>query len=327
MTPLSSHQAIALFCEHKTSTLRNARDAENIGIKLRQLVPDILLSRLDRELAKKSYLAETQRVGKFGVLKPATHHSRLRLARECWNWLMQQGHTSDNPWDVVQAVGKANSGKAQPTHDEALKLVEHLKAKASLGDEGSLALLVQLFLGLRPSEVLGLVVGDCSKHYRLIRVLGTKTANAKRELELVAEVADLLERHCASLAPTNRIFASELSAKPASNWMLKRMKRACAEAGIREYCAHSLRGLHSSLALQAGASSHDVARALGHSRFSTTQRHYVAPGVVESTRIRQVANNLTQTAPDHDQASELFALLKTASPEALRQINSLLGRR
>ena len=87
MTPLSSHQAIALFCEHKTSTLRNARDAENIGIKLRQLVPDILLSRLDRELAKKLSSGNTTS-WKFGVLKPATHHSRLRLARECWNWLM-----------------------------------------------------------------------------------------------------------------------------------------------------------------------------------------------------------------------------------------------
>lgn len=324
MAPLSCHQAIDLFAEHKLCSLRNARDAENIRIKLHQLVPDVILNKLDQQLANQSYVSETQRVGKFGVLKPATHHSRLRLARECWTWLIKQGHTTENPWQFVDSIGKANSGKAQPTHDEALKLQQYLKKQASEGDEGALALLVQLYLGLRPSEVLGLTVGDCSQRYRLVRVNGTKTANAKRELELVGFVADLLETHCTDLQPASRIFAANLASQPAANWMLKRMHRACEAAGIREYCAHSLRGLHSSLALRAGASTHDVARALGHASFSTTQKHYVKPGVLEQSRAREVAKHLDSDGSE--ERSRLHDLLNHASAETLALLATILNR-
>jgi integrase len=52
--------------------------------------------------------------------------------------------------------------------------------------------------------------------------------------------------------------------------------------------AHGMRGLHSTLALERGVSSHAVASALGHTSFkATAQQNYVAPGTVEKVQQRR----------------------------------------
>jgi integrase len=47
------------------------------------------------------------------------------------------------------------------------------------------------------------------------------------------------------------------------------------EAGVPVVCSHSLRGLHATLATAAGATSHVVASALGHSSPAVTHAHYI----------------------------------------------------
>lgn len=303
-TPITTHAAIDGFAAHKASQFRNPRDVDAIAKKLKLLVSDDLpLRSLTPELAQSFYLQEANRIGKFGQVKPATHHSRLRLAKEWWRFCQQQGWVAHDPWVRVATIGRANSGKPQPTLDEARRLKEYLFAQAELQDEGALALLVQLYLGLRPSEVLGLRVGDCSDNCKLVRVNGTKTKLALRDLELAEPVAELLQRRCASLSNEDRIFATHLKRQPAPPWMLDRMHRACAQAGIRKYCAHSLRGLHSSLALRAGASTHEVARSLGHASFATTAKHYAHPTAVSAGRSAALASALDPEATKIDLAA------------------------
>ena len=64
------------------------------------------------------------------------------------------------------------------------------------------------------------------------------------------------------------------------------MKTHCARIGIQQVCPHALRGLYSSLALAAGATSQHVAAALVHASFSTTARHYATPESIEIGRAR-----------------------------------------
>ena len=61
---------------------------------------------------------------------------------------------------------------------------------------------------------------------------------------------------------------------------------------------HSLRGLHSTLALQAGATSSAVAAALGHGSFDITAKHYAAPGTVERLQSRAVEQALARPVSD-----------------------------
>ena len=132
--------------------------------------------------------------------------------------------------------------------------------------------------------MLGLTVGGVEG--AVVYVNGTKNKNAVRKLELYAPVAELLVAFCQGRPKSQRIFARERPTKPASGWMYKRLHKHCAKLGIEQICPHALRGLHSSLALAAGATSQHVAAALGHASFSTTSRHYATRESIEVGRAR-----------------------------------------
>ncbi len=69
--------------------------------------------------------------------------------------------------------------------------------------------------------------------------------------------------------------------------MYKRLEKPLRDGyGIEQIRPHALRGLHSSLALVAGATSQHVAAALGHASFSTTSRHYATRESIEVGRAR-----------------------------------------
>lgn len=319
-TPISLYEVLEQFLEYKRSVMSKEAMVEQLGKKLRQLIPDGPVQAITPQKAESYYLAETKRVGKFGVLKAATHHMRLRLAKEFFSWLVRRGMASINPFENVEPIGRVNTGKAQPRETDAKTLDALLFRKAAEGDEGALALLVQLYLGTRPSEVLALTVGACESEATRIYVPGTKTKNARRKLELYAPVAALVARHCEGRPIGERLFAANLDHQPSPNWMYKRLHRYCDEAGIPRICPHALRGLHSSLAMAAGATTHNVAQALGHASFSTTARHYATPESVANGRAKNFAAAL------HSGGSSVDNLL-AALPEALRQqVLSELGK-
>lgn len=72
---------------------------------------------------------------------------------------------------------------------------------------------------------------------------------------------------------------------------------------FRRTCPHSLRGLHSTLALEAGVTANAVASALGHGSFAITARHYAAPGAVDSANSRKVVTSLLGTTATQPQLS------------------------
>jgi integrase len=59
-------------------------------------------------------------------------------------------------------------------------------------------------------------------------------------------------------------------------------------ARVPEVTAHGMRGLHSTLALEHGASAHVVASSLGHESFSTTVESYAKPEAIEGARQKRV---------------------------------------
>lgn len=320
-TPVRVYEVLEEFLDYKRSVMSKERFVEEVRNKLTQLIPDGPIQAITPQKAEGYYLNETKRIGKFGVLKPATHQMRLRLAKEFFAWLVRRGLASTNPFLHVEPIGRVNTGKPQPRETDAKTLDTLLFKRAEDGDEGALALLVQLYLGTRPSEVLALTVGCCESSCTRIYVPGTKTKNARRKLELYAPVAALVARHCEGRPIGERLFAANLPSQPSANWMYKRLHRFCDEASIPRICPHALRGLHSSLALAAGATTHNVAQALGHASFSTTARHYATPESVANGRAKNFAAAL------HSGGSAPLDTLLAALPDALRQqVLSELGK-
>lgn len=295
--PLLCHAAIQQFVAYK-KTYVSPQSAKFIGDRLLEFLPDVPLSQITEAKAERIYLDETQRVGKFGTIKAATHQSRLRTTKEFFKWLVKKGLAHANPFAAVEPIGRANTGKVQPTETDAQKLDAILFEAARAGEEGALALLVQLYLGLRSSEVLKLEVAAVEREGRKVSIVRGKTRNARRALDLFPDVATLLWPLCKDRPGTDRVFARHLDRCPAPNYLYKRLHNYCQRAGIREYCPHSLRGLHSSLALVAGATSHQVAASLGHASFATTAKHYADPSAIENSRSKRLLAAMKPDAGD-----------------------------
>lgn len=80
-------------------------------------------------------------------------------------------------------------------------------------------------------------------------------------------------------------------------WLLYHVERLCSEAGVPVVCAQSLRGLHASVATDAGATSHVVASALGHSSPAVTHAHYIDGATARRARTRRVVGTVAPKGP------------------------------
>ena len=93
------------------------------------------------------------------------------------------------------------------------------------------------------------------------------------------------------------------------------VRKYCRRANVPRVCPHSLRGLHSSLALAAGCTSSAVASALGHGSFAITAKHYVDPDTLRNNTVRRVANALTIPANPDEESAQLLERLRNLPAE------------
>ena len=157
---------------------------------------------------------------------------RMTRGRRGSLFLRRRAFSSPSPsrfipahFENVDPIGRVHVGKEQPRETDAKRLDSVLMEAAKGGDEEALALLVQIYLGLRPGEVLSLQVDAIERQGTKVSITRGKTTNAKRSLELFADVAVLLWRHCQGRPGEQRVFAAALPQKPATNWMYKRLHR------------------------------------------------------------------------------------------------------
>jgi len=160
------------------------------------------------------------------------------------NWCIKpQQWLKANPLAEVTGTGRRRHGKPQLRIDEArrLRLVCHEKARD--GDDGAVAVLVGLLMGLRAQEIVTRTVRDLDDGGRILWV----DAN------------------------------DQVKFSPKRN-----TRRLCRLAQVPEVCAHSLRGFAATLGLLSGVPLAQVAAALGHESGTTTlqsrPRHPRHPG-------------------------------------------------
>lgn len=291
-TPLSVQEALDQYFAYKAQsqaeiTLQTLRD------RLTKFLPDMALGAISPSRAERLYEAETRRIGRYGApVRAATHQALLRNTKAFFRWAVKRRLVGSNPFENVEPVGRASVGKRQPRLSEAQELVRTLLVDARARNEGALALLIQVYAGLRSGEVMGLTVQDVDQEGRAVWVVRGKTRNARRAVRLYEEVAELLWDHVQGRPREQRVFAANLPRKPKPPWMHKRLARYCRMAGVPVVCPHALRGLNATLAIEGGAPTDAVARALGHSSFGVTQRHYADPAALENRKAQQVVDAL-----------------------------------
>jgi integrase len=300
--PVPVEEALTEFLEEKRKRGLKERSLHTLGYKLRYFLPvEQPLSSFTPEQAQSLYDAETERISRFGrVTRAQTHHSVLRMTKLFFRWAVEKKYLASNPFDGVKPVGKANAGKEQLRIDEARRLTQVLIAGAQQGEEGAIAAFCQLLLGLRSSEVLARKVRDLDDDGQVLWIPSGKTHNARRRLEVPDALRPFLLKLTEGKGPERLLFGGDRSEPYFHIWLWRQVKKYCQRANLPRVCPHSLRGLHSSLAVAAGCTSGAVASALGHGNFSVTAKHYVDPDTLRNTTVRRVSGALTGSMPAGD---------------------------
>lgn len=259
--------------------------------------------------AEQMYLAETQRTKFNGdPIAVATHHAVLRRIKCFFKWAVARRYLDANPFAEVRSVGTPPRGKPQLRIDEARRFVACALDHVRRLDVGATAALMQIFLGLRPTEAMVRVVRDLDDEGRVLWIPFGKTPNARRRLQVPDILRDILLQHARDKPADAPLLGPPGESLHTRHTLVHRLKQLCQAALVPWVCPHSLRGLNATLALEAGATAHHVAAALGHASFAMTARHYANPSTVANATLRKVADVLT--APSALDVSALAVLLR-----------------
>lgn len=296
--------------------------------QLRRFLPmDEVISAIDSARAEAMYAAETQRRKQNGKLVAAdSHQTALRITKRFYRWLVSTRQIKVSPFEAVRVVGRLKRGKTQLRIDEARKLVAVAVQRALKLHIGATAILMQILLGLRPTEAVIRVVRDLDDDGRVLWVPFGKTSNAKRRLQVPEALRQVLLLHAHGKGSDSPLLGAPNEPFRQRFVIAYHLPKLCEEAGVPCVCPHSLRGLNATLALEAGVAPHSVAAALGHASFAMTARHYADSNTVANLSLRKVADVLACSAqrPDVKQlATLLHESLSQSELYALRELLSV----
>lgn len=251
---------------------------------------DDALRSITPQRAEQIYRAETERISRRGTVVAAdSHRLMLKRARAFFRWAHEQGQVSQNPFDKVKPVGRTRAGKPQLRIGEARQFMNVALSRAEQGDELSVGVLMMLLLGLRASEVMHRPVRDVDEDGAILWISRGKTKNARRRLLVPEVLQPLLWAQARGKDRDAWLFGTTRSGRPKHpEYLGLKVRAICEAAQVPVVCPHSLRGLHSTLALEAGATANLVSSALGHSSFAITARHYADPGTLLNAQVRRV---------------------------------------
>ena len=242
-----------------------------------------------------------------------THRNALSAAKLFGAWCVDKGWVATNPVAGVKPIGERNRGKKQLRIDEARKLVDLCIVKANAGDDAAVGVLTALLLGMRASEITDRVVRDLDDDGRLLWIEHGKTKRSRRTLEVPALLRPYLLAMAKGRAPDEQLFGRRVTKrgnKRGRFWLIHWLHEYCDEANVPRVCTHSLRGLHATLATDAGATSHIVAGALGHSSPAVTHAHYIDGTTARRATARRAAGKL---APRTGEPTGSMRLLVTGN--------------
>lgn len=294
-------QAIDLYEKHLIGKGNKPTSYKETVRRLRRFFPDLAIElasltaktceRLYEELATTPIAKGKNEDGtpRLVAMRPDSHRNILLEARSFLRWCVGKSWLPRNPLDGLAGQGARTHGKAQLRLDEARAWMK-VALRRAVTEPGAVAALLALLMGLRASEIIGLLVRDVDDEARLLWVAEErrrrKTAAARRQIEVPPELRPFL----ASLSK-DRPRIDLLFGQHWRDWPREWVQRICEEAGVPLVTAHGLRDTFATIgtmdAVARGLSLGDVATTMGHESFTTTEQSYVDPRALEDARRRR----------------------------------------
>lgn len=233
------------------------------------------------------------------VLATDSHRNYLLNARSFCSWCVEKSWLSRNPLAGVKGIGKRNHGKEQLRVDERRKLWGLCVQEGGAGDDGAVGVLLALW-GMRASEITTRVVRDVDDGGRQLIVgpneaLGWKPKSraSYRSVPLPQDLQRLVVARCRDKLPGSFLFQAEGGGPHWRDWVRENTKRLCLQAGVPVVCAHSLRGSYATSGVEAGVSTEQIARHMGHEKVSMTELAYITPAALAEAKQAQTRRVLT----------------------------------
>jgi len=203
-------------------------------------------------------------------LAAATIRGYMVTLKTFFSWCVERGYLRTNPGDSIKLPSRR---KPQVEWLEADNVQLLLKAVKGFPLEGPVRTI--LGLGLRRSEMANLKWTDINFEVNIIRVQGTKTMNAYREVPLPKTLKRYIESLKKSeLVPNVLLNTDSLPwNKDSLNSSLRRFVSASDLQFKWNY--QILRATYGSLLVKKGVPISHVSMALGHADIRTTQNWYI----------------------------------------------------
>lgn len=270
------------YIAHLAAEGRTQGTLDATRVKLRLLLGeagDMAASAVTERWAKARYHALVT----SGRASANSHHAALKRAKSCWTWALDQGMVNGNPWERIRTIGRPNKGKEQLTIDEGRKLMATC-LKHAADDDAALAILIAQLCALRSMEILSRVVRDVDDRGTKLRVVCSKTPAGVRPVDIPEEIQAFVQMRTQGRGPQELLIADAARVAKRQAWLQRQLADYCELAGVPVVVPHALRGQWATIAYQAGALSHLVAKALGHSSSTTTEAHYAKPEAVAGAK-------------------------------------------
>jgi integrase len=286
-------EAIDNYCEHTRAAGARERSVITTGHQLRRFFGPVLNATLDVVTPRKAadlYEALRTVPGPKGkTLAVRTQRTCLAQAKTLFGWCVEKRLVKVNPIAGLKPIGLANRGKPQLRIDEAKKLVALCLPLAEQGEDGALAVLLALLLGMRAGEIISRTGRDLDDGGRVLWIddtaagWQTKSRAGKRRIEVPEVLQPLLRRRTDGKLASVPLFPSpSKTGLHRVSWVSNNVRRLCKAADVPGVCAHALRGQHATIAIRAGITPHVVSGALGHESPEITLGAYAMPGSAQS---------------------------------------------
>src|SRR5262249_5081493 len=219
-----------------------------------------------------------------------THRNYLAETKTFLNFCVGKKWLRANPLAGVKGVGRRSHGKTQLRIDEARRWLNQALVLADRGDAGVVAALCALLMAMCASEITQRVVRDLDDDGQIIWVTDegdgqTVKTEARRRKFLVPPVLQgYLKTLVKGKGPHELLFGTTKGEAHWRDWPNKNVHRINKLAGVQEVCAHSMRGLHASIARANGVTGAIVAGALGHGSEAVHERSYARREEIERGR-------------------------------------------
>lgn len=210
-----------------------------------------------------------------------TNRNGLAAARSFGAWCVERGWLPANPFGSIKGKGRRKRGKPQLRIAEARDVRGICLELGEKGDQGAIATLAYLLLGVRSSELTTRTVRDLDDDGRLLWIPDSKTDAGRRTLEVPDELRPLLLRIAKGRGGAAPLFASSRGRQRGRDWARDQVVRIAKLAGVSRVTPHGLRGTQATIATAAGATAHLVSAALGHQSTAITKASYLDAGTLD----------------------------------------------